>query len=60
MGREGSGVTLGVIDPDWLGFHIALKAVSFSVQCGLGWQGTGLAQATRESDDATSGVKSSF
>jgi hypothetical protein len=28
-GREGSGVGLGLIDPVWLGFHIALKVVPF-------------------------------
>jgi len=40
-GRVGSGVMLGVIDPDWLGFHIALKGISFSVLWGPGYLGRG-------------------
>lgn len=30
-GRTGSGVGVGVVDPVWVGFHIALKRISFSV-----------------------------
>jgi len=40
-GRGGSGVGLGLIDPDWLGFHIALKVNPFLSQ-GTG----GMAKAT--------------
>jgi hypothetical protein len=30
--RGGSGVGFGIVDPVWLGFHIALKGFSFSVR----------------------------
>ena len=35
-GRAGSAGALGVIVAGWLGFHIALKAASFSVRLGRG------------------------
>src|SRR5579875_2411664 len=36
-GRGGSGVGLGLIDPDWLGFHIALKVIPFLSLGTGGW-----------------------
>jgi hypothetical protein len=37
VGRGGSGLTEGVTDPDWVGFHIALKVFnSFPVLLSLG------------------------
>src|SRR5579875_512078 len=42
-GRGGSGVGLGLIDPDWLGFHIALKVIPF-LSLGTG----GMAKATAQ------------
>ena len=49
VGRMGSGVVFGFDWPCWVGFHIALKTISFSVLLGPGFQGRDHEWWTRKS-----------
>src|SRR3569833_489833 len=50
VGCFGSGVWFGVVWPCWVGFHIALKTISFSVLLGPGFQGRDHVGWTRKSN----------